>query len=123
MLHGVADDRELRLRGFSPVKDAQSGSSCRKAQNFWPEKFQKATTAVALNEGGRRELTARLGGMLSAPVLLEERVDAGLIGGLVLRIGDTLLDGSVRGRLEQMRRQVLARGEHEIQGGRDFLAD
>lgn len=49
VLHGVADDRELRLRGFSPVKDAQSGSSCRKAQNFWPEKFQKATTAVATN--------------------------------------------------------------------------
>jgi F-type H+-transporting ATPase subunit delta len=68
-------------------------------------------------------LVGRLSGLLEAPVLLSERVDPGLIGGLVLRVGDTLFDGSIRQRLEQLRRQIWARGYHEIQGRRDLIAD
>ena len=35
-------------------------------------------------------------------------VDAALIGGLTVRVGDTLLDASVRGRLERLRNQLVA---------------
>jgi F-type H+-transporting ATPase subunit delta len=39
---------------------------------------------------------------LRADVDIETRTDPGLIGGAVLRIGDRVIDGSVRGRLEQL---------------------
>ena len=39
---------------------------------------------------------------------LRAGVDEGLIGGLTVRVGDTLLDASVRGRLERLRNQLIA---------------
>lgn len=44
-------------------------------------------------------LTRRFGGR----VQLREEVDAGLIGGVVLRRGDTVIDASLRGRLQRLR--------------------
>ncbi|HLX34604.1 MAG TPA: F0F1 ATP synthase subunit delta [Candidatus Limnocylindrales bacterium] len=46
--------------------------------------------------------------MTSASVELRTAVDTELIGGLTVRIGDTLYDASVRGRLERLREQLLA---------------
>jgi F-type H+-transporting ATPase subunit delta len=41
-------------------------------------------------------------------VALETAVDPDLIGGVVVRIGDRLIDGSVRGRLERLRNQLAS---------------
>lgn len=78
-----------------------------------PEGMKKAegpvvvTSAVPLTEREaaivRRELEARLG----AGVEITFRVDPQVLGGLVIRVGDRILDGSFAGQLEQMR-QVLA---------------
>lgn len=83
----------------------------------------RAVTAAGLDEGDRQQLTVRLSQIIGHDVLLDETVDPGLIGGLVLRIGDTVFDGSVRQQLDQLRRQVIARGKNEIQGRRDLIAD
>ncbi len=40
--------------------------------------------------------------------LIEEKVDPTLLGGIVLRIGDRVYDGSVRGKMQQMREAVLS---------------
>ena len=48
--------------------------------------------------GSRQALSRRVG----ADVTLEVSVDPGLIGGVVARIGDLLLDGSVRTQLENL---------------------
>ena len=37
---------------------------------------------------------------------LAERVDPGIVGGLVLRVGDVIVDGSVRARIRQLRRRL-----------------
>jgi len=37
-------------------------------------------------------------------VILETRVDPGIIGGIAVRVGDFVLDGSIRQRLESIRR-------------------
>ena len=42
-----------------------------------------------------------------------------LIGGVVLRVGDTVYDGSVATQLQRTRRQMISRSIHEIQSGRD----
>jgi F-type H+-transporting ATPase subunit delta len=66
------------------------------------------TSAVPLTADESRALEERLRAMTGATVELEPRIDPGLIGGLTVRIGDRLLDGSVRGRLERLREQLIA---------------
>ena len=41
-------------------------------------------------------------------VELDLQVDRSLLGGLVVRVGDRLIDGSVRGRLERLRNQLVS---------------
>ncbi|MEJ7748865.1 MAG: ATP synthase F1 subunit delta [Candidatus Limnocylindrales bacterium] len=67
-----------------------------------------ATSAAPLGPEEVRALTARLEGSTGGRVNLELRVDPGLLGGLVVRIGDRLIDGSVRGRLERLRNQLIS---------------
>jgi F-type H+-transporting ATPase subunit delta len=50
--------------------------------------------------------------------------DPSLIGGLVLRVGDQLIDGSVRGRLRGLRESLLDRGAAAIRaGGESFYSE
>jgi F-type H+-transporting ATPase subunit delta len=65
-----------------------------------------ATSASPLTDLEVRALTARLEQMTGGRVALTTDVDAGLLGGLIVRVGDRLIDGSVRGRLERLRNQL-----------------
>ena len=67
-----------------------------------------ATSAVPLSEDEVRAVTARLEAMTGGRVDLDLRVDPDLIGGLVVRVGDRLIDGSVRSRLERLRNQLVS---------------
>ncbi len=58
----------------------------------------------------RKELEDRLSGVLGRDVDAEFRVDAKLIGGMVVRVEDKVLDGSVRRRLQMLRRNLLEYG-------------
>ncbi|HAV30581.1 MAG TPA: ATP synthase F1 subunit delta [Planctomycetaceae bacterium] len=51
--------------------------------------------------------------------IVEWSVDESLVGGLRIRVGDTVYDGSLRSRLRQMQQRVEQRSTHEIQSGRD----
>lgn len=64
------------------------------------------TTAVGLEEEDRRRLTRDLSDQLGHEVRLQARVDPGILGGVVLQLGDRLVDASLRGRLQQLRRQL-----------------
>jgi F-type H+-transporting ATPase subunit delta len=46
--------------------------------------------------------------MTGRTVDLRVEVDEALIGGLTVRVGDTLYDASVRGRLERLRERLVA---------------
>ena len=67
-----------------------------------------ATSAIPLTDLEIRALTARLEQMTGGRVALDTDVDESLLGGLVVRVGDRLIDGSVRGRLERLRNQLVA---------------
>ena len=67
-----------------------------------------ATSAMPLTDTEVRALTARLEQMTGGRIALQTDVDEGLIGGLVVRVGDRLIDGSVRGRLERLRNQLAS---------------
>jgi F-type H+-transporting ATPase subunit delta len=66
------------------------------------------TSAAPLTKDESEALEKKLRAMTGATVELEPRIDEGLIGGLTVRIGDQLLDGSVRGRLERLRERLIA---------------
>jgi F-type H+-transporting ATPase subunit delta len=52
------------------------------------------------------------------PVLILHK-DPALLGGLKVRVGDTVYDATVRTRLNNLRNQLIARSSHEIQSRRD----
>jgi F-type H+-transporting ATPase subunit delta len=78
-------------------------------------------TAVPLPGPLETRLRQRLQDVLSAEPILESQVDAGLLAGLVLRVGDRVYDGSVRTRLERLSEQIIERSLHEIQSRRNRL--
>jgi F-type H+-transporting ATPase subunit delta len=66
------------------------------------------TSAAPLTADDTRALEERLRQMTGSDVELDVRIDEDLIGGLTVRVGDRLLDASVRGRLERLRDQLVA---------------
>lgn len=79
----------------------------------------QVTTAVPLEGSVRQAVEAALRETLSAQPILETHVDPAILGGLVIRVGDTVYDGSVRNRLKQLRARLRERCLHEVQRGRD----
>jgi F-type H+-transporting ATPase subunit delta len=67
-----------------------------------------ATSAAELDEAELSALRDRLEQMTSAKIELTTTVDPSLLGGVQVRLGDLLIDGSVRGRLEQLRSRLAS---------------
>lgn len=67
----------------------------------------KVTSAVPLSETYFQKLQREIERLTGKKVLLERHQDPALIAGLVVKIGDRIIDGSARARLEQMREQLL----------------
>jgi F-type H+-transporting ATPase subunit delta len=65
-------------------------------------------SAAELNETQRAALNAQLERLTGKRVRMRFAVDRGLIGGVVARIGSTVYDGSVRGELDSLKRQLSA---------------
>jgi F-type H+-transporting ATPase subunit delta len=66
------------------------------------------TTAVDLTDAERRALSARLTDQYGPDLEIHFDVDASLLGGVRLRIGDRVIDGSVAGKLAAMRDRLTA---------------
>ena len=65
------------------------------------------TTAVELSDEDAREIVSQIERASGRRVEATRRVDPGLIGGIVLQAGSLRLDGSVRGRLNRLRRELV----------------
>ncbi len=68
------------------------------------------TSAAPLSKDETDAVRGRIEQLSEAKVELEALVDQRLIGGLTVRVGDRLLDASVRGRLERLRSQLVTAG-------------
>ena len=66
------------------------------------------TTAVPLSDDEREAITAQLSQITGKRVDVTPVVDEAIIGGLVARIGDQLIDGSTRSRLVALKRRINA---------------
>src|SRR6056297_1100918 len=65
------------------------------------------TSAVEMAPSQIEKLVVRLREKFGTEIEMETGVDSDLIGGLVVRAGDKVIDASVRGRLEQLARQLV----------------
>ena len=65
-------------------------------------------TALELEESQRVSVMDRLHELTGDEIEINEVVDESLIGGITVRIGDTLYDASVRSRLERLRARLTA---------------
>jgi F-type H+-transporting ATPase subunit delta len=63
-------------------------------------------TAVPLSDDQRTRLADALGKATGKSVEVKAIVDRSVLGGVVAQIGDTVIDGSVRSRLEQLREAI-----------------
>lgn len=64
------------------------------------------TSAVPLSKDDERAVERRLREITGGTVVVETRVDQSILGGLVVRIGDRLIDGSTMSKLRALKRQL-----------------
>jgi len=65
------------------------------------------TSAVKLDNAIVEQLGDRISEQTDRKVELSANVDPEILGGIVVRVGNSVLDASVRNRLEQLRKQVV----------------
>ncbi len=65
-----------------------------------------AVTAVPMSEEAQDKLAASLSTMSGKEVTVENQVDQSLVGGVVVRMGDRVIDGSVRNRLSLLKEEL-----------------
>ncbi len=67
----------------------------------------QVTTAVELDDTLRQTVTQKLADITQKQVLLDTRVDPAILGGLIVHIDHTVLDGSLRGQLARLRQELI----------------
>ncbi len=68
----------------------------------------EVTTAVPLEPPEIERITSFISGLIGREVVVTARVDEEVLGGLVIQIGDRLLDGSARARLDGLRERLAS---------------
>ena len=64
------------------------------------------TSAIELDEQTVQEIGERIGQQTGRKVELSSSVDSGILGGIVLRVGNFILDASIRNQLNQLRKEL-----------------
>src|SRR5260370_36308802 len=68
----------------------------------------EVSSAVELSAGQKKEMAATLARLTGKKIETRYALDPALLGGAVVRIGDTIYDGSLRNRLNEMRARLAA---------------
>ncbi|MFN9721357.1 MAG: ATP synthase F1 subunit delta [Planctomycetota bacterium] len=76
-------------------------------------------TAKPLSEASRSKIASHVKTTFGFEPVLQETVDPSLLGGVVLQVGDTVYDSSLRSRLKQLKGRLVEKAFNEIQSGRD----
>lgn len=83
-------------------------------ERLWEDEHKvlpvEVTSAVELDEGTIEGVGESIGERTGRQIALTRRVDPDILGGIVVRVGNSILDASIRNRLEQLRRQVAQTG-------------
>ncbi len=91
MIGDIADEYQRLLDNYRGIEGAE---------------VAEVTTAIPLDDEDKLRLAQRLTSLVGKPIVLEPKVDSSLIGGIIIRIGDKLIDGSIRSRLEALKKEL-----------------
>lgn len=83
------------------------------------ERRVQISTALPVSADTLEVVRQSLAKALAAEPIMTATVDPALLGGMVIRVGDTVYDGSLRTRIKQLRARLRERCVNEIQRGRD----
>jgi F-type H+-transporting ATPase subunit delta len=79
-------------------------------ERLWEEENRtlpvEITSAIELDEATTASLGKAIGERTGRKIMLASRVDPDILGGIVVRVGNSILDASIRNRLEQLRKHV-----------------
>jgi F-type H+-transporting ATPase subunit delta len=67
----------------------------------------QVTSAIELDESTVKQIGDAIGKQTRRRIELTSEVDPGILGGIVLRVGNSILDASIRNRLDKVRKQVV----------------
>jgi F-type H+-transporting ATPase subunit delta len=67
----------------------------------------KVIVALPLSERDRETISGHLGKVLERKIVIDDKVDSSIIGGFIARMGDMLIDGSIRQRLESLKNSLV----------------
>ena len=93
MVGDIADEYQRLLDGYRGIEPAE------------------VATAIPLGDEDRQRLIEQLSAIIGKKVVLKPEVDPGVVGGVVARVGGKLLDGSTRGKLMALKRELAGGGK------------
>lgn len=64
-------------------------------------------TVIPLNENQRKKLIKKLEKKYNKTIILKEKIDKALIAGVYVRVGDDVIDGSIKSKFEEIKKAVL----------------
>ena len=83
-------------------------------QELWNEYrgIEKAevTTAVPLDEGEKSKLIERISALIGKKIVLSLKVDPTIVGGIIVRVGGKIIDGSTKSQLAALRSELVSAG-------------
>jgi len=91
MINDIADEYQRSLDNYHGVEGAE---------------VAEVTTAIPLDNEDRLRLAQRITDLMGKQVVLKPKVDASVIGGIIIRVGDKLIDGSIRSRLVALKKEL-----------------
>lgn len=87
--------------------------------NYKNQAIAEVTTAAPMDEQQLKQVTQALEHMTGKTILMQTKVQPEILGGVIARVGDQVIDGSIRHRLAALKQQLLtgvAVGANELSG-------
>ena len=91
VMHGIVEQYQRMLDAYRQIERAE------------------VVSAVPLDSEQREKIVGLLSGVTGKQIRLSQQVEPGILGGLLARFGDRVIDGSTRTKLEAMRRGLAER--------------
>ena len=87
------------IRGYQEAEDEHKGI-----------REVEITTPFSLSEGEKKIIFGNLKKVVGEKIRIKERIDPEIVGGIIIRVGSTVYDGSITHSMERMRRDMIAQG-------------
>jgi len=94
MISDIADEYQRLVDNYHGIEGAE---------------VAEVTTAIPLDDEDKLRLAQRLTSLLGKPIVLKPKVEPSLIGGIIIRVGDKLIDGSISSKLQALKRGLVRR--------------